>query len=122
MDPNDPWRDMAIEKQFRSLVDWGWYMPATLAYLDEETRALKQELLSDENRSYNLHVPRFQRMDRTYDYLVYHLTYDRYASAVINMLWGESELTWEEAMEETLDDPSQLLSEADGFGYTLIGM
>lgn len=119
---DDPWREMAIEKQFCPLVDVSSEFPATLAYLDEETRALKQELLSDENRSYNLHVDKLQRMDMTYDYLLAYLAHGQYALALMTMLWGESDLTWKEMMEETLDEPGQLLSEAAGFGYTLIGM
>lgn len=122
---DDPWYEMAIEKQFQPLVKEEFEefeLPSTLAYLDQETRALQQEIRSDERISYNLHVPSFQRMGMTYEYLLSNLSIRRYASALMTVLWDGMEMTWEEMMGETLDEPGQLLSEADGFGYTLIGM
>ena len=122
---NDPWQEMAIESQFQPLVkeefeEYG--LPSTLAYLNQETRTLSEEALSDEDVSYALHINGFQRMGYTYDYLLENLSYGRYADALISVLWGESDMTWEELKEETLDDPGELLGEADRFGYTLIGM
>lgn len=119
---NDPWREMAIEKQFRPLVDGSSQTPATLTYLEQGISDLRKEAMSDEDVSYALHVKGFQRMDRTYDYLLANLSYGRYAVALISVLWRESDMTWEELKEETLDDPDELLGEAERFGYTLIGM
>ena len=120
----DPWREMAIEKQFRPLIDQDEVdldHPATLAYLEKGIYDLWEGCLSDENTSYNLHVSEFQRMDTTYDFFLNSLSYNRYATALVHMLWG-SDTTIEDAMECVLDEPGQLLSEAGRFGYTLIGM
>lgn len=103
------WRKMAIEEQFRPLVEPSWDYPATLTYLE-------QQIEDFHNR------PGTERADMVRDYLLVHLTHSQYTVALMTMLWGESDLTWEEMMEETLYSPESLISEAEVFGYTLMGM
>lgn len=103
------WNSMAIEKQFRPLVDTGWDYPATLAYLEQQIEDFHG-------------TPGARRAEMVRDYLLAHLTHGQYAIALMNVLWGESELTWDEMMEETLYSPESLMSEAEVFGYTLMGM
>ena len=123
----DPWRVMAIENQFQSeikefepLTGTAFDMPSTLTYLKDGISGFYQDRMDDGN--FELYRGMYSRMDRTYEYLLTNLSYERYAGALMTVLWGGSEYTWDEMMELTLDTPGELLSEADGYGYTLLGM
>lgn len=108
---SDAWHGMAIEKQFRPLVDTDRDYPATLAYLEQQIEDF-----------HNVPGAGAQRADMVRDYLLANLGHGQYAIALMNVLWGESELTWDEMMEEPLHSPESLMSEVAVFGYTLMGM
>ena len=95
---------MAIERQFRSLMDLPHGLePATLTYL----REVAERTFGTEG----------QYLDNAVAALDYALRADRYPSALIYMLWGdEVDADW--AMNQTLEDPDQLLAEAICAGDT----
>ena len=98
---NDPWREMAIEKQFLPLVadDAEAGYPATLTYYQREMREFTQSS--------------FYELDWAEDFLFNSLWLDRYANALRAILWPEEDL--EGAMVLTLDDPDTLIIEAGSF-------
>ena len=98
----DPWQEMAVEKQFKPLVESQEDgQPATLAYLIQETHKYddqKGELESSTN------------------YLTQALQQNQYAMALMNVLWGGPEVTKPEVAKTlTLESPENLIQEAAVF-------
>ncbi len=95
----DPWKEMAIEKQFRPLVpeETPWELPATLAYLEQESGEYEdpEGRLADAEK-----------------YLLARLHQGRYLLALINILWsGPEETMPSDAMSRTLSPPGVLIQE-----------
>ncbi len=104
----DPWKEMAIEKQFRPLVpeETPWDGPATLVYLQEEGH--KWVLDSPGLIANEMMGP----MSRAEEALMEALSLERYLLALINILWSGPEETMPSvAMNETLRTPDQLIAE-----------
>lgn len=95
----DPWKEMAIERQFRKVVQEPEdEFPATLKWLQEAIQ----------NRKYLEDYP----LVRAHDALMTAFLEGRFATALVGILWPEQSV--EESMEDTLDSPGQLASELTG--------
>ena len=104
---NDPWREMAIERQFLPLIlPPRGLEPATLTYFQQEADLpIKRNVLSSHH----------QNINNTVEYLVLCLDKRVFARALAEIIWGE-ETPFELAKNLTLDDPTELISVAVGFG------
>ena len=100
----DPWQRMAIEKQFRPLINQDEVpddFPATLAYLQQERHK---------------YDPTETSLDDTEQYLIVRLNQKRYALALLNLLWGGLEAVMlSDVMDRTLLSPEELIQEAGAF-------
>ena len=99
---SDPWNQMAVELQFRALVEPPHGLePATLRYLQEA-----QDGLVDKDGQY---------VNQATDILVVALDKGRYARALATMVWGDT--PFETAMGLTVDGAGpELLSAARSLG------
>ena len=91
---DDPWNEMAIEKQYAALVEnneWGW--PKTLAYLQEIRPQVVESMRGV--------------LDYEVDQLVDALLGRTYAKELTRKVWGE-EAEFSTHREETLDYPEEL--------------
>ena len=98
----DPWAKMAIEAQFRPLVNGSRHEPATLQYLEEHIEDEEWEYYSDS-------------LELVCDELRHLLSEMQYAQALVKVLWFNYEdddgkkLTVDEAMDMVLDKPDDLM-------------
>lgn len=99
--PKDPWYEMAIEKQFRPLVNAPASIPATLQYIEDH--------MDDDGWD--------EYKDEIIEPILWHLDHARckgeYAQAlatIIGSMFGEGEpLTVTEAMDVEFGDPEDLM-------------
>ncbi len=94
---DDPWQDMAVERQYRKLVDYLPDEPATLTYLLEH----KEEFSSDPGERLN--------MNRVHNIMTMAFWRGVYAKTLAIALWGDS-VSVPLAMRKRLGDPEDLLS------------
>lgn len=91
---SDPWREVAIDRQFREVVkEPKDTLPAALTWIAEE-------IASGHYRSN-------RTLEAGYDYLICALPRDVFAGALVAILWPEQTLA--ESMEGVLDDDARNL-------------
>ena len=105
LNKKDLWPKMAVERQFQKILDRGPVLgePATFVYLFEAQNVASFARAAVENTTNHL-------LDALWD--------NQYAETLVLMLWGE-DATVCDYMDETLENPDELVHCAYTFGLNL---